>query len=155
MTLISVLVALLVERFLGHLQDLRRFDAFVDFSGWLRRRFFQSRPWDGAFGVLVVLAVPVVITGALQGWLSSWLFGLPELVFSIAVLIYCLGPRDLAADAESYQDAAGGAEVADREVVHRRRHQADVDDVEAGGGEGGPVVSFSLPAEVPAVASTG
>ncbi|MEJ2645804.1 MAG: regulatory signaling modulator protein AmpE [Gammaproteobacteria bacterium] len=116
MTLISVLVALLVERFLGHLQDLRRFDAFVDFSGRLRRRFFQSPPWDGAFGVLVVLAVPVVITAVLQDWLSSWLFGLPELVFSIAVLVYCLGPRDLAADAESYQDAAGGA---DESLVYR------------------------------------
>ncbi|MGA7801030.1 MAG: regulatory signaling modulator protein AmpE [Gammaproteobacteria bacterium] len=110
MTLISVLVALLVERFLGHLQDLRRFDAFVDLSGWLRQRFFQSRPWDGPLGVLLVLAVPVLITGLLQHWLSSWLFGLPELAFAIAVLVYCLGPRDLAADAEAYQEAAGGAD---------------------------------------------
>ncbi|HKK14086.1 MAG TPA: regulatory signaling modulator protein AmpE [Gammaproteobacteria bacterium] len=109
MTLLSILAALLVERFLGHLQELRRFDGFLGFAEWVRERF-HGELWEGPLGVLVVLAVPVAVTGLLQHWLSQWLFGLPGLAFAIVVLLYCLGPRDLAADAESYQDAADSAD---------------------------------------------
>ncbi len=115
MTLIAILISLLLERLLDHVQDLRRYERYADYVEWMRRRL-QGDSWDGRLGVLVLLAPPVLITAVLQAGLEDALFGLLGLLFAIAVLLFCLGPRDLGHELARYREAlsAGDDELATR-----------------------------------------
>ncbi|MBZ0071356.1 MAG: regulatory signaling modulator protein AmpE [Gammaproteobacteria bacterium] len=115
MTLIAILISLLLERLLDHVQDLRRYERYADYIEWMRRHL-QGDSWDGRLGVLVLLAPPVLITAVLQAGLEDALFGLLGLLFAIAVLLFCLGPRDLGHELARYREAlsAGDDELATR-----------------------------------------
>lgn len=104
MNLIAILIGLGIERFLGSLEDYRRFDWFVQFTDWVYLRL-EGQGWrDGPLGVLLVIGPPVLLV-----WLANHgLHGLTPLLsflFGIAVLLYAIGPKDLARDAEGYIDA--------------------------------------------------
>lgn len=100
MALISILLAVFIERFLGSWEELRRY-------GWFASVVQAARSFgfgEGSIGVLLALAVPLLgfvmfdhLLAALW-WPLSFLFGL-------LVLLYCLGPRDLEAEVESFLDA--------------------------------------------------
>lgn len=102
MILITLILALLAERFLGHYQHLRRYDWFHRYVATVRTRFGAVAFWDGPLGVIVTLAVPLLAVGIVQAVLHGVVLTLLGLVFGVAVLLYCLGPRDLDADAEAY-----------------------------------------------------
>ncbi len=103
MTLITLLIALTVERFLGSLQDYRRFDWLLAFARWLAAKA-EKRSWlDGPLGVLLVLGPPAVVVGGLQALLADSL--VLSLLFALAVLIYCFGPRTFYDQAKSLVDA--------------------------------------------------
>ena len=101
MTLISLLISLLVERSYPHLQAYRQID-------WLSR---YVNAMQGSLGSLVfegnraalVLLLPLMLVVCLVLLLiDGMLFGFLELVFSVAVLIYALGPKDLNQEVEEY-----------------------------------------------------
>jgi membrane protein required for beta-lactamase induction len=102
MILITLVLALLVERFLGQYQHLRRYDWFNRYVRAVRARLGSAAVWDGPVGVIVTLAVPLFAVGLMQELLHGVLLSLLGLAFGVAVLLYCLGPRDLDADAETY-----------------------------------------------------
>lgn len=104
MTLIAILFGLLVEHFIGQLHQLRRYDLFQG-SVLRMRDFLGGGVWDGLAGAIVVLLPVLVVTAWLQSWLNASFLGLPGLLFSVVVLIYCLGPRDLKDDVEQYRAA--------------------------------------------------
>lgn len=104
MKLIAILLGLLAEHFIGQLHELRRYDLFERYVHWLRR-FFSGGIWDSHIGVLVILLPGLIIVAWLQIWLNDTLLGLPGLLFSVFVLIYCLGPYDLGDDVEQYREA--------------------------------------------------
>ena len=104
MTLIAILASLLLERMLEHIQHLRRYERFHDYAVWMREHL-RGDPWQGRLGVLALLAPPLLATLLLQGWLDDALFGLLGLVFAIAVLVFCLGPRDLGLELAEYRAA--------------------------------------------------
>jgi membrane protein required for beta-lactamase induction len=54
--------------------------------------------------------------GVLQIWTSDWLFGLAGLLFHTAVFVYCMGPRDLAVDVETYCEVCDSSD----EMLRRR-----------------------------------
>lgn len=117
MTLISVLIALLLERFLGSLDDWRRFGWFDRYSAWLRERFGHRAFMSGPAGVLLVLAGPVlVVVLAVLLLHGAWL-GLLELAFGVVVLLYALGPRDLDDEVQGYVEA-GAMNDAERQRHH-------------------------------------
>lgn len=103
MTLLAVIAALVLERILGHLEDLRDPAWFVRYVTWLRGRLGDAA--DGALGVVLALAVPVAALALLQLALGSVLWGVPGLLLAVAVLLWSLGPRDLDAEAERFLDA--------------------------------------------------
>ncbi|MDV3239165.1 MAG: regulatory signaling modulator protein AmpE [Gammaproteobacteria bacterium] len=115
MTLIAILASLLLERLLDHVQDLRRYERYADYVEWMRQRL-RGDPWEGRLGVLVLLVPPVLITAVLQAGLEDALFGLLGLLFAIAVLLFCLGPRDLGHELAQYREAliSGNDELATR-----------------------------------------
>lgn len=94
MTLIFILIALGLDFFLGGLERYRNFCWFTALFYSLEKKLGQYKIWDGSFGLLILLAIPVlvliIILSALDHW-SSILEGL----FTLLVLIYCLAPEAL------------------------------------------------------------
>lgn len=105
MTLITLLLALTLEHFLGYMSDFRnprylnsytdRFLALLDSLG--------LRP--AALKLLVIALPPILLAGWLQTWLSHVLLGLFGIIFGVAVLLYCLGPDDLEEEINNYVEA--------------------------------------------------
>lgn len=128
MTLIAILASLLLERLLDHVQDLRRYERFEDYVEWLRQRL-RGDPWEGRLGVLVLLAPLVIVTLLVQGLLHGLLFGLLSLLFAVAVLLFCLGPRDLGQELAQYREAyvSGNDELATRLARTLLGHEAPQD----------------------------
>ncbi|MBI5461567.1 MAG: regulatory signaling modulator protein AmpE [Gammaproteobacteria bacterium] len=115
MTLIAILASLLLERLLEHIQHLRRYERYHDYVVWMRERL-RGSSWQGYLGVLALLAPPLLATVLVQTWLCGALFGLLSLLFAVAVLVFCLGPRDLGLELAEYRAAltADNAELATR-----------------------------------------
>ena len=102
MTLISALLGIVIDRFVGHLHVYRHYNHFLAYTDWLRNQL-PAALTSGFVGLLLVLLPVLLLVSFLQGWLSSWVLGgLFNLLFSVAVLVYCLGPRDMAADVDTY-----------------------------------------------------
>jgi AmpE protein len=101
MTLISVLLSIAADRLLTHLHEYRHYDYFIHYVEWMRTRI-SAPAWDHILGLLIVLLPLWLAVGWLQYGISDWLFGLVGLLFYISVLLYCLGPRDLAVDVDNW-----------------------------------------------------
>ena len=105
MTLISAILGIIADRLLTHLHEYRHYRQFLAWVDAVRSRV-SGDGWDGVFGLLLVLLPVWGATALLQGWLHDLLFGLVGLLFYIAVFVYCLGPRDLAIDVNTYCEVA-------------------------------------------------
>jgi AmpE protein len=94
MTLIFILIALGLDFFLGGLERYRNYSWFISSYYYLEKRLAHYKFWDGSFGLIVLLLIPVlgfiIIISALDHW-SSILEG----VFTLLILIYCLAPEAL------------------------------------------------------------
>ncbi|SFF51405.1 AmpE protein [Fontimonas thermophila] len=107
MTLIGILLALGLERMLGHLHGFRQPLLFLT----AMRRLQAVLPaglWRSPLLPLGVVALPTVAVG--------WAFGqiegpIVDLILSAGVLLLCLGPRDLAADVHDWLRARADGDV--------------------------------------------
>ena len=96
---VAIVVVLLLTHFVPDPQRLRNFSWL---RGWQDQGAAQS---SAELGLLITLGLPVLLCLAVQLALRNSVFGLPSLVFGIAVLFYCLGPRDLEQDVEAVDKA--------------------------------------------------
>lgn len=103
MHILTILIAVIIDRFADGLVERRRFGAFIAMTEVLGS--MASGLFTGTFGLLVAIAIPVVVAGWLQGLFAHGFFGLPGFVFGLIVLLFCLGPRDLPADVDAYCQA--------------------------------------------------
>lgn len=101
MTLISVLLSIAADRLLTHLHHYRHYHYFLRYVDWMRARI-STPVWDHLGGLLIVVVPLWLAVAWLQYWISDWLFGLIGLLFYVIVLLYCLGPRDLAVDVDNW-----------------------------------------------------
>lgn len=94
MTLIFILLALGLDFFLGSLERFRNYNWFTALFYFMEKRLAHYKVWDGSFGLLLLLAIPVsaliIIACALNN-LSAILEG----VLTLVILIYCLAPEAL------------------------------------------------------------
>jgi membrane protein required for beta-lactamase induction len=117
MTLIAILLALAVERFIGAVDHLRSFSWFNRYWRWLENKLSPRPVWQGPLGVITVLLPPLLLLG-----LISWGLYLinPALNFLLAlvVLLYSLGPADLGHQLKRYLAALaeGDHDTAAREL---------------------------------------
>ncbi len=114
MTFLTIALCLLAEYFLLEQEGYRQ---VAWFSGYLDR--FQRSPlgdWlsQGAIGIVVLLTPPLLAVGLVQGLLEESLGGFPAFLFASAILLYCLGPKDLNRQVKAFIDAreSGGRECA-------------------------------------------
>ena len=91
MTLISILAGLALEYFLGALDHIRNRDWFDNYRRILEKRCSFWPKFDGPWGVLLTLALPLgllLLVSHLLGSISMLLV----FMLSIAVFVYSLGP---------------------------------------------------------------
>jgi membrane protein required for beta-lactamase induction len=105
MTFVVALLALFLERVLIEQDDWRSAPWFPRYLRWLRSLPYGTRLTEGALGVIVVLLPPLGLVALIQAWLGDSLAGVPDLVFGTAVLLYCLGPQSLDAQARDFTEA--------------------------------------------------
>ena len=102
MALISIILALLLDRLLRDWHELRDLGWFDQFASSVK----QLVPVDnGIVQFCAVMLAPVIGLIMLQVLLHDVLYNLPWFLFSVVVLIYCLGPNCLASEVEHYIDA--------------------------------------------------
>lgn len=95
MTFIVTLIGLLIERFFDW-SHLRQWQWYTAYQGMITRRFSVKSP----FLMLAIIIIPLlIVVGLMNCLLDDWLYGFIKLIFNIVIFIYCLGPKDLWADA--------------------------------------------------------
>lgn len=104
MILIIILIGMAFEHFVGVDDKMRRFAWFNDYVRWLENRLARHTVWNGAGGIIITLSGPLLLV-VLIVWILSGLFFPLALLFSLAVLIYSLGPRYLNPQLDELIDA--------------------------------------------------
>lgn len=95
MMFIVILIALLIERFFdwSHLRNWYWFEA-------IKEQVVQKLSAQSPYLVLGVTIIPLLfIIAIITFLLDGFLFGFIKLLFEILILVYCLGPQNLWADA--------------------------------------------------------
>ena len=117
MILIGILIALALERLLGDLPHMG--------DPWLLRGLLRNLQqfinWPALWSSWVAPMLLVLLGTALTVWLEWWFKPLLlDLLFSVAVLFLCLGPRDLADDIKRLLRAREeGDEDAEHQLTQR------------------------------------
>jgi AmpE protein len=92
MTFIIMLISLIIERFF-HWSHLRSWRWFAKYHQWLSSTPFANK---SSVILLVICILPLlIIVGLINHLLSGWFYGIPQLIFGVLVLLYCMGPQNL------------------------------------------------------------
>ncbi len=91
MTFITALIALLVERFFDW-THIRHWNWLTRYKQWMSTKIKTNSPY---LSLALFVAPPAVIVALVDLILSHWLYGIPRLIFSVLVLMYCFGPDNL------------------------------------------------------------
>ena len=105
-TLLAVIVALA----LGHAVQplaaaLRRYGWYAAWIRWLHDKLEGKAVWRSRPGLALAVLPPLVPVIAVQAWLYTPFLNPVALVFGVAMLFYCWGPRDLDLDVEAVMQA--------------------------------------------------
>jgi AmpE protein len=105
-TLLAVVVALA----LGHVAHalavaVRQYGWYQAWLRWLDAKFPEDGFWRGRHGIVLALLPPLFAVALFQVALAGSVYGLPGLLFGVAVLFYAWGPRDLDHDVEAILEA--------------------------------------------------
>lgn len=110
MTLTIILICLVAERFLLDHSDLRNNHWFLAYNQWIGRHNLPQAIRQGIIGILLLILPPLLAIALVQHLFQETLFGLIWLLFSIVILLYCLGPNDLDTQVNQYIDAVDNEE---------------------------------------------
>lgn len=105
MTLISLLIALALERLVGYMSDFRRPALWLRYANGFDAALRRLGLGHTGLRLLVVLLVPVLVVGWLSDLFDSVLLGLLWIVFSVGAMLLCLGPDDLEEEVNAYTEA--------------------------------------------------
>lgn len=105
LTLIAVVLALVMGHIVPGLMGLRRYGWFVAWLHLLGKLFQGESIWQGRFGALMAIGIPVALVAVIQYFLAGLWYGLPGFIFALIVLLYTWGPRDLDLDVDKVVDA--------------------------------------------------
>lgn len=102
MTFLGILLALVLERALGHYAWWGRPVLFLGYMRALRTILPLPRFWASSWAPALLLAPPLAALYYARGLIDSPFL---DLIVSGGVLLFCLGPRDLSEDVHSLLEA--------------------------------------------------
>jgi AmpE protein len=101
MTIISILIAFTLCHLVRELRHIRRFEWVTSFTRHCNEKLGFLPGWSGATGFFVILGLPLLAIYLVSYLSFEFLGQLGGFIFSIAILIYTFGPRDLDVDVRS------------------------------------------------------
>lgn len=119
MSLISILISLAIESYWDHIDRLRHYEWFETYTNWMMEKLEGQPFYDSPVGVVLVIG-PLVFAVWLVDAMLGGVLSLFSILFGIAVLLFCLGPRTLSRDVHAYLEAveAGDHETAKQHAIH-------------------------------------
>jgi AmpE protein len=115
MTILSILLSLLSDRFLFEQEAYRQHRWFNRFLQWLDEVGVIPASMR-QLGLLAALIPPLLVVGWLQSLFDS---GIPALIFGAAILLLSLGPRDLDRQVNAFIDACESGDDGTRHRIRR------------------------------------
>jgi len=118
MTLISILIGLGLEFFLGTLDRIRDYRWFDAWCGWLEKQLSGRGFWDGPVGILITVGLPLILLDLIA-------IGLREtsviafFIMATVVFLYSLGPN-LNTLLDGYSAALESGNEADVSAIEER-----------------------------------
>lgn len=94
MSFIAIFIALLIERFFD-CSHLRYWGWYIKYQNVVMSKLTGKSPYMVLAGIVVPILLAILLAGYLVGGMD---FGFVKLFFSIVVILYCFGPRNLWAD---------------------------------------------------------
>lgn len=119
MSLITILIALFLERFAGTLDELRRFGWLDAYAEWMRERLEAINISDGTVVFVITLLPPVLLLALVALLVHGVVLGLLDIILGVVILLLCFGPRDLKDQVDAYVEA-GAMNDAERQLRHAR-----------------------------------
>lgn len=108
MTFLGILLALALERGLGHFPWWGRPVAFLGYQRAMRAVLRWPALWTSRAAPLVLLLPPLILVCEIGGLIANPFL---ELLWSAGLLLLCLGPRDLAEDVHGLLGARARADT--------------------------------------------
>ncbi len=104
MEFITILIAVAVEQYYKDVDRYRQFDWFASYCDWMQQKSTALIPVGSSSGTvrLLILLAPVVIAIVLVDSVFSGMGSFFSFIFSIVILIYSIGPKDLTTQVEKY-----------------------------------------------------
>ncbi len=93
MALLAIIFSLILEKFIYSIDKLRRIDWFINFTHLIYSKLSNLKYWNDTLNVLVIILLPVFATAYIQLELDK-LMAFFSFVFSVFILILCIGPKD-------------------------------------------------------------
>ncbi len=128
MSLLAILISLALEKLAPAIDGLRSLNWFQQYHHWIHARLANRKNWQGIPSLLIIILLPVLGIAVIQHFLND-LLALFSFLFSIAVLVYCLGPKDEHRRVNDYLDAIEDKNRSDNDSL-----QTDLSEILRAGG---------------------
>lgn len=102
-TVMAVVAALLIGHALPQISQWRNFSWFERWLEFLQYQALSKQSWQGAWGLVLCIALPALSVGLLVHWLDGFL----AFLVALLAMLYTWGPRDLDLDVNAVIAAEG------------------------------------------------
>lgn len=127
MTLIIILIAIAVEQFIGVTAELRQLTWFENYTHWLENKIGPQKIWNGASGVIITLAGPLLVVVLFLFLLDS-ISLIFTFLLSLIILIYSFDNNCLNNELDEYTRALEEDDVGKINQFEAELFQSDDDD---------------------------
>lgn len=104
MSLLAILFSLAIEHYYNAVDQFRNYQWISSFSDWIKERFADSEYWNDTIGLIATILIPMFVCALIYGVLDHAM-GLLGFLFSLLVLLYCIGPQRFLYTARQFIDA--------------------------------------------------
>lgn len=104
MSLLAILFSLAIEHYYNAVEQFRNYEWVTSFSHWIKERFGESEYWNDTIGLIATILVPMFVCALIFGVLDHAM-GLLGFLFSLLVLLYCIGPQRFLYTTRQFIDA--------------------------------------------------
>ncbi|OOG22889.1 regulatory signaling modulator protein AmpE [Thioalkalivibrio denitrificans] len=119
MSLITILIALFLERFAGTLDEMRRFRWLDAYADWMHGFLDGLGIRDGTAAFVITMLPPILLLALVALLIHGVFLGLLDIILGVFILLLCLGPKNINDQVEAYVEA-GAMNDEERQLRHAR-----------------------------------